>query len=71
MKLHQDRPNSSTNQSPKRLVPSLFIKLLLGGALLFLLLFIMNNVVKNEVSTLIEQKNISPSHQSMESARNP
>ncbi len=48
-----------------------FLKIIGAGILIFFLLFMMNKVVKNEVSTLIEQQNISLPQKSLEPNSNP
>lgn len=63
--------NPQQHAPTKKSVSSLLLKFLGAGILIFFLLFMMNKVVKNEVSTLIEQKNISTQTKSLESNRNP
>lgn len=59
MNLHQDSPQKPSENSPKKSGTRLILKLLGAALLIFFLLFMTNKVVKNEVSTLIEQKKFS------------
>lgn len=58
MTFNHDLPPQNRPSTKRSVVRAIF-KILGAGVLLFFLLFMMNKIVKNEVSTLVEQKNIS------------
>jgi len=58
--IHQ---NAQTSQKP---VSRFFLKIIGAGILIFFLLFMMNKIIINEVSTLVKQKNISNPQKSLE-----
>ena len=65
MNFDHERFSQKVHQSPKKRSSLWLLKLLGAGILVFFLLFVMNKVVKKEVSSLIEQKNISSATKSL------
>lgn len=65
-----DKNSHQTAKTPKKSGHRFLLKIIGAGILIFFLLFMMNKIVKKEVSTLVEQKNILSSQKSLETNSN-